>query len=155
MNAMSRNLKYLLIGVVVGAAVYFLARPYFLRASEMAWEHTVATYPAQGAPQAIIHGWTNTPLEQSHFSLLWKAGDDKWLVYDLGQSGGAWSRYQILLEGDALIISADGKNVGVFNPAKGELLHVADKQVDKTPAAIIQGTNLDHEKQWVDYSGGK
>jgi hypothetical protein len=151
---MSRNLKYLLIALLVGVGAYFLVRPFFIRASDLEWERTVATYPAQGAPQAVVHGWTNTPLEQCRFSLLWKTGDDKWLVYDLGP-GASWDRYQLRLEGTALVIAANGKNVGLFTPDKGELLHVTDKRVDKAPTAVIHGAHLDHEKQWVYYTGGQ
>lgn len=155
MNTDSPLLKYLIIGAVVGIAAYFIARPYFVRASDMEWEHTVATYPDHGPAQAYVHGWTNAPLAQCRFSLLWKAGDDQWLVYDVEQNGAAWNRYQLRPEGELISVVANGKPVGLYDPKKGEYRHLDDKHVDKTPVAIIHGTNLDHEKQWDYYSGGK
>ncbi len=156
LNDDSPLLKYLIVGAIVGVTAYFVARPYFIRASDMEWDRTVATYPDQGPPQAYVHGRTNAPLEQCRFSLLWKAGEDKWLVYELDAHGATWDRYQLRQDGDnALGIIVNGKPAERYDVQKGELTHLASKQTDKTPTAVIHGTSLEHEAQWVYYSAGK
>ncbi len=155
MNPFSSNfVKWAVLGTVVGLAIFFLARPYLTGSSAVEWEQTVAVYPSPAAPQALVHGWAKTSLGACRFSLLWKDGDDQWLVYDLDQNGAPWDRYTFQQVGDELLISANGKGVAVFDPKKGELTNVHTKQTLKKPTAIIHGANLEHEAEWQPYRNG-
>ncbi|HVU39147.1 MAG TPA: hypothetical protein VHC95_12505 [Opitutales bacterium] len=155
MNPFSSNfVKWAVLGTVVGLAIFFLARPYLTGSSEVEWEQTVAVYPSPAAPQAYVHGWSKTSLGACQFSLLWKAGDDQWLVYDLDQNGAQWDRYSFQEVGGELLISANGKGVAVYDPKKGEFTNVRTKHTEQTPKAVIHGANLEHEAQWQPYHGG-
>ncbi len=141
--------KMALFCSLMGLAVYFVARPFIPRASDLAWDQTVAAFPSRAAPQALVHGWAKSPLEGCHYSLLWKAGSDKWFVFELDRNGATWDHYQLRQEGETVMVVRNGAVVGVLDPGKGEFDHIREKRVDKVPAAVIHADNLDHEAQWI------
>jgi len=145
--------KMALIAIVVGVVFYFTARSFFPHSSDRDWDQISAALPSPAAPQALVHGWTKSPLGEWRYTFLWKAGDDKWLVYEIDPKGAAWDKYLLRKEGESVYIDCNGKVVGVFDPGKGEFNHVREKQVDKSPAAAIHAANLDHEAKWVYWSG--
>jgi hypothetical protein len=149
-----RLLKMAVLGSLVGVGTYFIARAFFVRASDLDWDQTAAVYPSPAAPEALVHGWTKTPLGDWRFSLLWKAAPDKWYVYDLDQAGTQWDHYAFRKDGESLYVLCNGSVVGVLDPARSEFTHVREKKVDQRPAEAVHAANLDHEAQWVPWPGG-